>query len=282
MHRHLSRLEYVKKNLSVGKMSGAVGTGAAFGKKFFDIQSYVMTDLGLNAEMPATQIVGRDRYIELLSYLANVTTSIEKFATEIRNLQRSEIAEVEEFFGADQVGSSTMPHKRNPINCEQICGLARLVRANVLPSYENAIQWHERDLSNSSSERFILPHSLILTDWILFQMRKVFSTLRVYPKNMLKNIEDSKGLIFAETIMIKMVETGMSRQDAHELMRRLAMKAKEKNIHLKQIIKEHPDLTKKLKNIDEIFQVEKYIGESKKLVDLTVKKIQKELLKTKI
>ena len=148
--RHIQRLRRVKEEISFGKMAGAVGTGASFGDKFFEIQKIVMEELGLNAELPATQIVGRDRYIELLSFLANVAVSMEKFATEIRNLQRTEIAEVEEFFEEKQVGSSTMPHKRNPVICEQICGLARIIRSNVVPAWENAIQWHERDLCNSS------------------------------------------------------------------------------------------------------------------------------------
>jgi len=277
MLRHYRRLQQIKEEMAVGKMAGAVGTGAAFGDKFFEIQDFVMKELGLKAEMPATQIVGRDRYIALLSFLANVATSLEKFATEIRNLQRNEIAEVEEYFEEKQVGSSTMPHKRNPITCEQICGLARVIRSNLLPAWENAIQWHERDLCNSSAERFIIPHALILTDWILFKMRKVFSSLKVNPEKMAENIEISKGLIFTEAIMIKLVEKGMSRQEAHEIMRQCAMEALEKGMHLKNVLKEKREIVEKIDDIDTLFNPRNYIGKAEEIVEITLKEIAKEI-----
>lgn len=276
MRRHYKRLKRVKEEISVGKMAGAVGTGAAFGEKFFEIQEIVMKELKLKAEIPATQIVGRDRYIELLSYLANLATSLEKFATEIRNLQRSEIAEVEEFFGEKQVGSSTMPHKRNPIICEQICGLARVIRSNLIPAWENAIQWHERDLCNSSAERFIIPHSLILTDWILYQTNKVFSSLKINAEKMKKNIELSKGLIFTEAIMIKLVEKGMGRQEAHELMRQCAMEALKRNLHLKDVLKEKREIVEKIGDIDTLFNPENYIGKAEELVEITLNELREE------
>ncbi len=278
--RHLKRLENVMEEISYGKMAGAVGTGAAFGDSFFELQNLVMKNLGLKAEMPSTQIVGRDRYICLFSFLSNVAASMEKFATEIRNLQRSEIGEVEEFFGEKQVGSSTMPHKRNPITCEQICGLARVVRSNLLPAWENAIQWHERDLANSSSERFIIPHAIILTDWIVYKMKNVFSRLVVYPEKMKENIERSNGLPMAEAIMIKMVSLGISRQEAHELMRRYSMEAKEKNLHLKEILKRE-GWGEKL-NLDELFNPENYIGKAKEIVDIVTEKLSKEIAKIEI
>lgn len=273
MMRHVKRLRRVREEIGVGKMAGAVGSGAAFGEKFFEVQEYVMNKLGLKAEMPATQIVGRDRYIELLSFLANVATSLEKFATEIRNLQRTEIAEVEEFFEEKQVGSSAMPHKRNPISCEQICGLARVVRSNLLPAWENAIQWHERDLCNSSSERFILPHAIILTDWILYKMNRVFSNLKVDTKKMRENIEISKGLVFTEALMMKLVEKGMGRQEAHELMRKFAMEAKEKNIHLKEVLKENKEIAEKIEL--ESFNFE-YTGKAEEIVEVTIQKLREE------
>lgn len=272
--RHMKRLSLVREEISVGKMSGAVGTGAAFGDAFFDIQHHVMEELGLAAEIPATQIVGRDRYIALFSFLANLATSLEKWATEVRNLQRSEIGEVEEFFGERQVGSSTMPHKRNPITCEQICGLARVVRSTLLPAWENAIQWHERDLCNSSAERFIIPHALVLTDWIVTQMGRVFSTLKVHPEKMKENIERSNGLIFAEAVMMKLTERGMSRQEAHELMRECAMEAKDRNVHLKDILKGKKEVVECLGDMDALFDAAAYVGKSRKLVDLTLEKIQ--------
>ncbi len=279
-HRHLKRLENVMDEISYGKMSGAVGTGAAFGDAFFQLQEMVMKNLGLKVEMPATQIVGRDRYICLFSFIANLATTMEKFATEIRNLQRSEIGEVEEFFEEKQVGSSTMPHKRNPIACEQICGLARVIRSNLLPAWENAIQWHERDLANSSSERFIIPHALILADWIVYKMKNVFSKLVVHPEKMMENIERSNGLPMAEAIMIKMVSLGMSRQEAHELMRKYSMEAREKNMHLKEILRRE-GWGEKL-NLEELFNPENYIGKAGEIVDVVTEQLTKKIAEIEI
>ena len=274
--RHLERLHECKSRLLVGKMSGAVGSGAAMGKHALKIQELVMADLKLGTEEAATQIVGRDRYIELLSVLANIASSMEKFATEIRNLQRSEIGEVSEAFEAKkQVGSSTMPQKRNPILCEQICGLARVIRSFIIPAYENAIQWHERDLCNSSSERFILPHSLIMTDWIVFQMNKVFKGLQVNPERMRENLENSKGLPMAEAVMTKLVEKGMGRGDAHELMRTCSLKAVSENKHLLSVLLENPKVTKllKKKELEDVINPRNYLGVSDKIVDQVVKKL---------
>ena len=274
--RHLERLHECKSRLLVGKMSGAVGSGAAMGKHALKIQELVMADLKLGTEEAATQIVGRDRYIELLSVLANIASSMEKFATEIRNLQRSEIGEVSEAFEAKkQVGSSTMPQKRNPILCEQICGLARVIRSFIIPAYENAIQWHERDLCNSSSERFILPHSLIMTDWIVFQMNKVFKSLQVYPERMRENLENSKGLPMAEAVMTKLVEKGMGRGDAHELIRTCSLKAISENKQLLSVLLENPKITKllKKKELEEVMNPRNYLGVSDKIVDQVVKKL---------
>jgi adenylosuccinate lyase len=274
--RHLERLHECKSRLLVGKMSGAVGSGAAMGKHALKIQELVMTDLKLGVEEAATQIVGRDRYIELLSLLANIASSMEKFATEIRNLQRSEIGEVSEAFDVKkQVGSSTMPQKKNPIICEQICGLARVIRSFIIPAYENAIQWHERDLCNSSSERFILPHSLIMTDWVVFQMNKVFKSLQVYPERMRENLENSKGLPMAEAVMTKLVEKGIGRGDAHELMRTCSLKAISENKQLLSMLLENPKVTKllKKKELEDVMNPRNYLGVSDKIVDQVVKKL---------
>ncbi len=276
--RHLERLHECKSRLLVGKMSGAVGSGAAMGKHALKIQELVMVDLKLGTEEAATQIVGRDRYIELLSVLANIASSMEKFATEIRNLQRSEIGEVSEAFEEKkQVGSSTMPQKRNPILCEQICGLARVIRSFIIPAYENAIQWHERDLCNSSSERFILPHSLIMTDWIVFQMNKVFKNLHVDPERMRQNLEKSKGLPMAEAVMTKLVEKGMGRGDAHELVRTCSMKAVSEDRHLLSVLLEHPKVAKllKKKELEEVMNPRNYLGVSDKIVDQVVKRLSR-------
>jgi adenylosuccinate lyase len=274
--RHLERMHECKSRILVGKMSGAVGTGAAMGEHILKIQELVMQDLKLGIEEGATQIVGRDRYIELLSTLSNISASMEKFATEIRNLQRSEIGEVAEAFESKkQVGSSTMPHKRNPIVCEQICGLARVARSFVIPAYENAIQWHERDLCNSSSERFILPHALILTDWIVYQMNKVFKNLQVKPEKMKVNLEKSKGFPMAEAVMTKLVEKGMGRGDAHELVRKCSHKAFDKDKDLLSTLLDDKDVSKLLgvNELEEIMNPRNYLGASYNIIDNIVKKL---------
>jgi adenylosuccinate lyase len=274
--RQKERLYECSSRILVGKMSGAVGTGAAMGKHALKIQELVMQDLKLGTEEAATQIVGRDRYIELLSVLANIASSMEKFATEIRNLQRSEISEVSEAFEAKkQVGSSTMPQKRNPILCEQICGLSRVARSFIIPAYENAVQWHERDLANSSSERLILPHSLILTDWIVFQMNTVFRNLQVYPERMRQNLERSKGLPMAEAVMTKLVEKGMGRGEAHELVRTCSMKAVADDRHLLSVLLENPKVTKvlKRKELEDAMNPRNYLGVTDKIIDQVVKKL---------
>ena len=279
VNRHMERINDCKKRLLVGKISGAVGTGAALGKHAKEIQEIVMKELGLKAEEASTQIVGRDRYAELAGVLANIATSMEKFATEIRNLQRSEIGEVAEAFDVKkQVGSSTMPHKMNPITCEQICGLARVVRSLSQVAYENAIQWHERDLCNSSSERFWIPHCFILTDWIIFQMNKVFSNLRVFPERMKENIERSKGIPMAESVMILLVKKGLARDKAHELVRRCAIKAQVENISLLDVLKKEKEINK-LVSEDELkrsLDPESYIGRAEDIVDEVVKKLSRD------
>jgi len=276
--RQLERMHECKSRVLVGKMSGAVGTGAALGKQALKIQQLVMTDLKLGIEEGATQIVDRDRYIELLSVLANIAVSMEKFATEVRNLQRSEIGEASEAFEAKkQVGSSTMPQKKNPITSEQVCGLARVVRCYVIPGYEDAIQWHERDLANSSAERFILPHSLILTDWIVSQMIEVFSHLQVNPKRMLLNLERSQGLPMSEAVMTKLVEKGMGRGDAHELLRVSALKASESGEQLLAVLRRTPKVTGLLSasELKAAMNPANYLGVAGAVVDNIVKKLSR-------
>lgn len=276
--RQLERMHECKSRVLIGKMSGAVGTGAAMGKHMLKIQEHVMVDLKLGTEEGATQIVGRDRYIELLSVLSNIATSMEKFSTEIRNLQRSEINEVSEAFESKkQVGSSTMPQKQNPIVCEQICGLARIIRSFIIPAYENAIQWHERDLCNSASERFILPHSLILTDWIIYQMNTVFKNLKVNPEKMLENLERSQGLPMSEAVMTKLVEKGFGRGEAHELLRQSSLKAAQNNLHLRVVLASEKTISKLLskKELDEALNPKNYLGSSEQIVDMIVKKLSR-------
>jgi len=276
--RHLERMFECKNRLLVGKLSGAVGTGAALGEHALKLQETMLQDLKLGVEDVSTQIVARDRYNELISVLCNIATSVEKFGTEIRNLQRDEIGEVAESFEAKkQVGSSTMPHKRNPITSEQISGLARVVRGFITPAFENSIQWHERDLCNSSSERFILPHSLILTDWILYQTNIVFKNLKVFPDRMLKNMEISKGLPMAESLMTTLIGKGMGRGDAHELMRKTALKAFEENRTLKEVFLEENENSNllTLKDLDDALNPNKYLGASEKIVERVLKKLER-------
>ncbi len=222
--RHLERLAECEKRFAVGMMSGATGSMAAFRGKGLEVQKIVCDRLGLGQATASTQIVQRDRYIELLSHLANIATSLEKFATEVRTLQRTEIGEVAEGFDVKkQVGSSTMPHKQNPITSEQVSGLARLVRSFLLPTWENAVQWNERDLANSAPERFIHPHMFILLDHCLHKQAEVFENLRVFPENMTRNMDRAQGLMMAEAVMIALTEKGMGRQEAHEVARQAAM-----------------------------------------------------------
>jgi len=276
--RHLERLHEVKSRIFIGKLSGAVGTGAALGIHALQLQEEMMKELKLGYEDVATQIVCRDRYNELLCLLANIATSIEKFGTEIRNLQRDEIGEVAESFDVKkQVGSSTMPHKRNPITSENVCGLARVVRGFLIPAFENAIQWHERDLCNSSSERFILPHAFILTDWIVFKTTDVFTHLKVFSERMKKNMELSLGLPMAESLMTALVGKGMGRGEAHELMRTISLEAAAQRRPLQDIFiemtKKNPVLSKK--EVEFALKPENYLGATDQIIERVIKKLER-------
>ncbi|MFO7991924.1 MAG: adenylosuccinate lyase [Thermoplasmata archaeon] len=273
--RHLDRIKDAKKGIAVGKMSGAVGTGAALGDKAERIQELVMEDLGLGIETASGQVVGRDRYTELICLAANISASLQKFSTEVRNLQRPEIMEAAESFDVKkQVGSSTMAHKKNPITSENICGLARTLRGFVYPTFENNILWHERDLTNSSSERITVAHVLILLDDILIKSEKLFRNLEVFPENMKKNLNMSKGLVMAEAVMMHLTEKGISRQEAHETLRESSMKARAEDRYLKDVLLEREDileLTSK-RELEKVFRPEEYIGRSIEIVEKVVKK----------
>lgn len=268
--RHLERLQEVRRRVLVGKMSGAVGTGAGFGAHADRIQALVMKDLDLGVEEAATQIVQRDRYIDLMAFCANVATSMEKFGTEIRNLQRTELWEAAEAFDVKkQVGSSAMPQKQNPTLSEQVCGLARLVRANLGPTMENAVQWHERDLANSAGERFLLPHTLILTDWVVHQMGNVFRGLRVFPERMQENLERTGGLVLAEPLLLGLTAKGMGRQEAHEHVRNLALKSYETRRPFFQVAAQDPQVRKRLsaKELQRIMDPARHTGRSTAIVE---------------
>src|SRR5208282_335702 len=220
--RHRDRLDQLLPRLAVGKMAGAVGTGAGFGDHAAEVEARVMGRLGLNADEAPTQIVGRDRIAEFTNFLALVASTAERLATEVRNLQRTEIGEVAEAFDeAHQVGSSTLAQKRNPVVSENVTSLARLVRAFALPPLENMVQWHERDLANSANERIVLPHSVVLTDDILTKLTEVFQGLHVDSERMAAELARSGGGAMTENLMLALTAKGLARSEAHELLRTL-------------------------------------------------------------
>lgn len=220
--RHRRRLDELLPRLAVGKMSGAVGTGAGFGRHAAEVEAGVMRRLGLAADEAPTQIVGRDRIAEFTNFLALVAGTAERLSTEVRNLQRSEIGEVAEPFDeAHQVGSSTMAQKRNPTVSENITSLARLVRAFALPPLENMVQWHERDLANSANERVVLPHAIVLTDDLLTKLHDNFAGLRVDEERMAAEIARSGGAVMTESLLLALTSKGLARAEAHELLRNL-------------------------------------------------------------
>ncbi len=271
--RHLIRLDELECRAITGKFLGAVGTGAAQGENAKELQQLILEHLGLTVPVATTQVVGRDRYIEWVGWMANVAASVEKLLQEVRNLQRSEIAEVGEWFDVEkQVGSSTMAHKRNPITAENASGLARIVRAMIIPSYENALLWHERDLANSSSERFTLSHAMILLDDILAKSDRVMGKCVVDKERMLGNIESQNGLVMAEKIMLALVDEGIHRDQAHEILRATSMVAVAENRHLREICGENDAITSAFspEKLDELFQPSSHLGVSGDIVDESI------------
>ena len=277
--RHIQRLRQCRERVLVGKMSGAVGTQAGLGEHALKIQELVMHRLGLKPADISTQIVQRDRHAELICLLALIATSLENFATEIRELQRPEIGELAEPFEAErQVGSSTMPHKRNPETCERICGLARIVRSLTIPALENVVTWHERDLTQSSAERFIIPEACILVDYMLALMTDVVANLYVNEERMRQNIELTQGRAMSEAVMIALTKKGLSRQEAHELLRKLTIKSEIEKIPFKKVLLEDKTVSAKLseKEIDEMLNPRNYLGTAPKQVELMVEKTMQE------
>ena len=235
VQRDIDRLKSAIENISYGKISGAVGNYAHIDPK---VEVYVCKKLNLKPAQISSQILQRDRHAEFLTTLAIIAGSLEKFATEIRNLQRTEILEMEEGFAKGQKGSSAMPHKRNPITCERLCGMARIVRSNALASLENICLWHERDITNSSVERIILPDSTFLLDYMIVQFTQILENLLVYPENMLKNIDKTKGLVFSQRLLLKLTEKTSTREKAYELVQSNAMRAWEKGEDFKKLVLE--------------------------------------------
>lgn len=265
MERNLERMKRAKEEVSYGKISGAVGT---FAHIDLSVEEYVCTKLHLTPAKISNQIIQRDRHAYYLATLAVIASSLEKFSTEIRGLQRTEIYEVEEKFSFGQKGSSAMPHKRNPIICERICGLSRVVRANALTGLENINLWHERDISHSSAERIILPDSNILVDYMLQKFTQLVANLNVYPERMKENLGKTKGLIFSQKVMLRLTEKDLSREEAYRIVQGISMKVWQGQIEFKELllrdhevgqyltkseIEECFDYQNYLKNIDSIF-----------------------------
>ena len=240
INRQRQRLEQAVEGIAVGKISGAVGTHATVPPV---IEQRVCHELGLKAEPVSNQIVQRDRHAHFVVTLALIACSLEKFATEIRSLQRTEVREVEEPFGEGQTGSSAMPHKRNPELTERVCGLSRLIRGYSLTSMENVALWHERDISHSSAERLILPDSCLTLDYILDLFRYVADGMRVYPQRMWHNLESTRGLVFSQRVLLALVEKGLSRDTAYQIVKDNSMRCWEEELDFRQLIKSSPEVS---------------------------------------
>ncbi len=268
-HRHVERLRQLRPRLKVGKMSGAVGTQAGFGKDAQELQRRVMAELGLEHALVSNQIVQRDRHAEAISLLALIAASSEKIALELRNLQRTEIGEVWESFSSRQVGSSTMPHKRNPHKSERICSLARVLRGHLAPAFENVALEHERDLTNSAAERIIFPESFIICDYMLRQLADVLERLVFDEANIRANLERTGGLIMCESLMLALVERGMGRQEAHELLRVAAQEAFSAKLPLKSVLLRNDQIRGRISeaDLDKSLDPASYIGTAVKQVE---------------
>ena len=263
--RNIARFGAAAEDLRVGKFSGAVGT---FAHLTPELEEKMCARLGLKAAAVSSQVIQRDRHAHYLATLATFASTLDKIATEIRHLQRTEVREVEEYFSEKQKGSSAMPHKRNPVTCEQISGLARVVRSNAQAGFENVALWHERDISHSSAERIIIPDSTTLADYLLNKTANLIETMFVYPERMMANLESTRGLVFSGQLLLDLVESGVSREDAYRLVQSHAMRAWKENLDFHELILNDPeirgrvpqakierafDLSRQLKNIDKIF-----------------------------
>ncbi|HXH07975.1 MAG TPA: adenylosuccinate lyase [Vicinamibacterales bacterium] len=258
LQRGAERVRRAREAVSVGKISGAVGTYAHLDPA---IEARVCERLGLRPAPVSSQIVQRDLHAELMAALALVAASLEKFALEIRGLQKTEIGEVEEPFGAGQKGSSAMPHKRNPVGCEQICGLARVVRANLAAALENIALWHERDISHSSVERVILPDSFILVDHMLRRFTRIVDGMAVYPDRMLENLQRSRGVIFSGSVLLELARRGVSREQAYEWVQRNAMRSFHERRDFKALLLADPDVTRVLppEALEAVFDLQRHL-----------------------
>lgn len=269
--RNLYRMERAKEIISYGKISGAVGTFAQI-PPF--VEEYVCKKCGLKPAPVSNQIIQRDRHAEYLSTLALIASSIDKFTTEIRHLQRTEVREAEEFFSKGQKGSSAMPHKRNPITSEQLSGLSRVVRGNALAAMENIPLWHERDISHSSVERVIIPDSTILLDYMLFKFTDLIDNLLVYPENMKRNLKMTHGLIYSQRILLELAKKGITREKAYELVQRNALKSWEEGVEFYELVSNDEEIKKLLtkEELDACFDLDYHL----KHVDTIFERVFKE------
>ncbi len=258
MKRNLKRMEDAKETVSYGKISGSMGT---FANVPIEVEEYACKKLGLKPAPISNQVIQRDRYAHYLSALAIIAATVEKIATQIRHYQRTEVREAEEYFHKGQKGSSSMPHKRNPVLSENLCGLARLVRSNLVAALENVALWHERDISHSSNERIILPDSNIAVDFMLFRLNNILKNLVVYKDNMLKNLNLTKGVIFSQRVMLKLVEKGADKLKAYEVVQRNAMDSWEKGLEFKELLLSDDYVKKYLskEEINELFDPSYYV-----------------------
>jgi adenylosuccinate lyase len=268
MTRNIERLKKARRTIAVGKISGSVGTFANVDPY---VEEYVCRKLDLEPAGVSSQILQRDRHAEYLNAIALTGATLEKIALEVRGLQKTEIDEVQEYFASGQTGSSSMPHKKNPIICERLCGLARLLRTNALAAVENVALWHERDISHSSVERVIVPDSTILLDYMLVKARDLVARLVVKPDNMLRNIEVSKGLVYSQHVMLEMIKKGATRLEAYEIVQRAALKAHNGEALFKDLLLEDKDLPRFMtrEQIEECFSLDYHLRH----VDTIFKKI---------
>lgn len=277
LHRQYNRLENARINVCVAMMDGAVGTTAALGEEGWSIHKSVAKILDLPAASITNQVVQRDNHVEFIMVLANIASTLDKIALEVRNLQRTEIMEIGEYFDPEkQMGSSTMPHKMNPITAERICGISRVVKSYVNAALDNNPLWHERDLTNSSCERIILPESCILTDYILNLTIKLMSNLVFYDENIERNLNLTNGLIMAERLMAELTRAGMGKQTAYDIVRANAIKANKKKLLLSDLILEDERVKEYLtkEDVDEIMDPHTYIGSSQIIIDELLEKSQ--------
>jgi adenylosuccinate lyase len=273
--RNIERFKQAAEDMRVGKFSGAVGTFAHLEP---ELEEKICARLGLNAAAISSQVIQRDRHATYLCTLAVIASTLDKIAIEIRHLQRTEVREAEEYFAEGQKGSSAMPHKRNPVTCEQISGLARVVRSNAQAALENVPLWHERDISHSSVERVILPDSTILVDYLLAKATQLVDTMFVYPERMITNLESTGGLVYSGQLLLDLVEAGISREDAYRMVQRHAMKSWKEGLNFKQAVLGDPEITsrvpksklerafdlkRQLRNVDKIFK--RVFGKQKRI-----------------